>query len=99
MRLCVAVVAEPLRHFVGVGVRWEDRVEDVLDGGATQYKGQAPVQRLAVGLERGKLQRVRECEPGVGEHRVGQMQAICERLLVVGPVRGQGEDSIDAFAS
>jgi SAM-dependent methyltransferase len=86
------VCPEPGQDLVGVRVRREDRVKDVLDHAPADDHGETLEQPLPRGLEPGQAQRVREPEIGVAEQRERQAKAARCLGLVLRVLGGQPGD-------
>src|SRR3954471_23841778 len=74
-----------------MAIRWEHRVEDVLDTRVRDDQCEALEQSLTSGLERRQSQRLREFEVGVRQQRERQVQPLGRLALIVGVLSRQAE--------
>jgi hypothetical protein len=72
-----------IHDLLGVTVRREHGIEDVLDRAIVDDHRQPLVQENAIGDEGGKAQCVPDRELGIGQHREGQVQPVDQFPLVV----------------
>src|SRR4051794_28320368 len=69
---------EPLHHVARVSIRWEHRVEDLVDAPCPGDQRQPPVEAHPFHLERGKRQRLSEHQLRVAQYRVGEPNPLGE---------------------
>src|SRR5258708_31558997 len=88
--------AKPGHHFLGVLVRREYRIEHFGDGAVVDDERDALEQRHPRGREVRQLDRARELEVLVREHRKRQMQTLDRLALIGGVLRREAEKPGDA---
>jgi hypothetical protein len=86
---------QPREHLLGITVRRENRVEDVLDPGVADYQRVAPVEGQALVGERRQAQGCRQLEALVAQDRERQLKTL-DHLALVGAVLGRESENSHA---
>src|SRR5574337_2115325 len=82
---------QPGEHLLGMLIRREDRVEDVLDTRVANDQGQSLIERFPVGGECGQPERTGKFERRVGKHLERQAEPFDDLALIVSVLAGQAE--------
>src|SRR3954452_3405188 len=84
--------SQPGQYLLRMAIRWEDRIEDVLDSSIGDDEREALEQRLSGGFEGREPERLRHLEVGVREQRERQVQPLRGLPLVGRVLRRETED-------
>src|SRR5205814_7241401 len=88
-RSASSITLEPSEHVRGITVRWEDRIEGVLDAAVAGDQREALVELHAGHLEGRQVERCCQLELRIAEDRVRKVDPLRELVLMLQALRRQ----------